>query len=79
MSDSAAELRALAHDLNNVLMGMQPFAELLQRRAPTPELVARAAQHILDSIQRGKCVTNDLLRYARSGEPSRSQFVVGSS
>jgi two-component system cell cycle sensor histidine kinase/response regulator CckA len=68
--DSLGRLAAtVAHEFNNVLMGMMPFAELLQRREPTPALVARATQHILNSIQRGKRVTHDILRYTRPAEP----------
>jgi PAS domain S-box-containing protein len=70
--DSLGRLAAtVAHEFNNVLMGMQPFVELLQKRAPTPELVARATQHMLTSIQRGKCVTHDILRYTRPAEPAK--------
>jgi PAS domain S-box-containing protein len=68
--DSLGRLAAtVAHEFNNVLMGMMPFAELLQKREPTPELIGRATQHILNSIQRGKRVTHDMLRYTQPAEP----------
>lgn len=69
--DSLGRLAAsVAHEFNNVLMGMMPFAELLQKRAATPDLVARATQHIVNSIQRGKRVTHDILRYTQPAEPA---------
>ena len=68
--DSLGRLAAtVAHEFNNVLMGMMPFAELLQKKKPTPELVTRASQHILNSIQRGKRVTHEILRYTQPAEP----------
>jgi two-component system cell cycle sensor histidine kinase/response regulator CckA len=69
--DSLGRLAAtVAHEFNNVLMGMLPFAELLQKKAPSAELTARATQHILNSIQRGKRVTHDILRYTQPAQPS---------
>jgi two-component system, cell cycle sensor histidine kinase and response regulator CckA len=69
--DSLGRLAAtVAHEFNNVLMGMMPFAELLQKRKPTPDLVALATQHIVNSIQRGKRVTYDILRYTQPAEPA---------
>jgi PAS domain S-box-containing protein len=69
--DSLGRLAAtVAHEFNNVLMGMLPFAELLQKKAPSPELTARATQHILNSIQRGKRVTHDILRYTQPAQPA---------
>lgn len=68
--DSLGRLAAtVAHEFNNVLMGMLPFAELLQKKAPSAELTARATQHILNSIQRGKRVTHDILRYTQPAQP----------
>jgi CheY-like chemotaxis protein len=49
---------------------MMPFAELLQKREATRDLVARATQHIVNSIQRGKLVTHDILRYTQPAEPA---------
>lgn len=58
----------LAHEFNNVLMAILPFAELLLR----PELPASkrdaAAHHIRDAVKRGKHVTAEVLRYTRPAE-----------
>jgi two-component system cell cycle sensor histidine kinase/response regulator CckA len=59
----------LAHEFNNVLMGMQPFAELMQRPNAQPSMIAKGAWHISNSIQRGKRITLDILRFTQSAAP----------
>ncbi len=59
----------VAHEFNNVLMGMAPFAELMQRPSMAPDLVARGARHIAASVARGKRVVQELLRFTQPAEP----------
>jgi PAS domain S-box-containing protein len=59
----------VAHEFNNVLMGMAPFAELMQRPSMKPDVVARGARHIATSIARGKRVVQELLRFTQPAEP----------
>jgi PAS domain S-box-containing protein len=59
----------VAHEFNNVLMGMQPFAELMQRPDVKPDLVAKGAGHIANSIQRGRRIVLDILRFAQPYQP----------
>lgn len=59
----------VAHEFNNVLMGMAPFAELMQRPDVKPDLVSRGARHIVTSIARGKRIVQDLLRFTQPAEP----------
>jgi two-component system cell cycle sensor histidine kinase/response regulator CckA len=59
----------IAHEFNNVLMGIQPFAELIRRRATEDIKMEQAASQILNSVSRGKSVTQDILRMTRSPEP----------
>ena len=55
----------VAHEFNNVLMGIQPFADLLQRpNAPRP-LLEKCGGHIANSIKRGKRVAMDILRFTQ--------------
>lgn len=61
----------VAHEFNNVLMGMQPFADLLQRPGISHESVVKGARHIANSITRGKRVALDMLRFTRPAEPSK--------
>ena len=52
--------KATAHDFNNVLMGIQPFAEVVRRRSTDPR-ITQAANQILKSVARGQRITLDLL------------------
>jgi PAS domain S-box-containing protein len=60
----------VAHEFNNVLMGMQPFAELMQRPGVDPATVTRGARSIINSIARGKRVTLDILRFTHPAQPT---------
>jgi PAS domain S-box-containing protein len=59
----------VAHEFNNVLMGMQPFAELMQRPDATPQMISKGAGHIANSIQRGKRIVLDILRFTQPYVP----------
>jgi two-component system, cell cycle sensor histidine kinase and response regulator CckA len=60
----------VAHEFNNVLMGMQPFAELMQRPDASPLVISKGAGHIATSIQRGKRIVMDILRFTQPHVPS---------
>lgn len=60
----------VAHEFNNVLMGMQPFAELMQRPDASPLIISKGAGHIATSIQRGKRIVMDILRFTQPHVPS---------
>jgi two-component system cell cycle sensor histidine kinase/response regulator CckA len=62
---------SVAHEFNNVLMGIQPFIDLLTRRAGSDPAVKLAAPRIADAVARGKRVTQEILRFTRIGEPTR--------
>jgi len=59
----------VAHEFNNVLMGMQPFAELMQREDVTPEIISKGAWHIANAIQRGRRIVLDILRFSQPHVP----------
>src|ERR1043166_4864638 len=50
----------IAHDLNNVLMGIDTFATVLQRRA-SDDVTRNAVSHIRQSLERGRAITEDML------------------
>jgi two-component system cell cycle sensor histidine kinase/response regulator CckA len=60
----------VAHEFNNVLMGMQPFAELIQRPDATSTMIRRGGLHIGNSIQRGKRIVLDILRFTQPYIPT---------
>ena len=62
---------SVAHEFNNVLMGIQPFIDLLIRRAGSDPAVKLAAPRIADAVARGKRITQEILRFTRITEPAR--------
>lgn len=58
---------SIAHEFNNVMMGIQPFAEQLARKSD-PDF-QRAVGHIGNCVKRGKRVTEEILRFTRTPEP----------
>ena len=67
----------VAHEFNNVLMGMQPFAELMQRSDVTPEIISKGAWHIGNSIQRGRRIVLDILRFSQPHVPVTDAVDLG--
>jgi PAS domain S-box-containing protein len=63
---------SVAHEFNNVLMGIQPFVDLLTRKAGSDPTVKLAAPRIADAVARGKRITQEILRFTRIAEPSRA-------
>lgn len=58
----------VAHEFNNVLMGISPFAEVL-RREHLGERAQAAVDQIARSVKRGKRITEDILRFTQPSEP----------
>jgi two-component system cell cycle sensor histidine kinase/response regulator CckA len=56
---------SVAHEFNNVLMSILPFAELIRRRFPEDERIDKATNHILDAVRRGRQVSREILRLAK--------------
>jgi PAS domain S-box-containing protein len=67
----------VAHEFNNVLMGMQPFAELMQRSDVTPQIISKGAWHIANSIQRGRRIVLDILRFSQPHLPVTTAVDLG--
>jgi len=70
----------VAHEFNNVLMGIQPMVDILRKRAGHEAWALKAIDSIHASIGRGKRITTDILRYARpaqlSAHPVRVEDVI---
>src|SRR5436190_2209750 len=60
---------SLAHEFNNVLMGIQPFVEVIARNVPAAHGVDDALDHIRRAISRGKRASQEILRFANPKEP----------
>jgi PAS domain S-box-containing protein len=67
----------VAHEFNNVLMGMQPFAELISRPGVSEATIAKSAWHLTNSIARGKRIVQDILRFTQPAEPSLRPLDLG--
>ncbi|HEV7921074.1 MAG TPA: PAS domain S-box protein [Thermoanaerobaculia bacterium] len=59
----------IAHEFNNVLMGISPFVELLRRSDQSPERRLDCLEHISKSVKRGKRITEEILRFTNPAEP----------
>lgn len=60
----------VAHEFNNVLMGIQPVVELMRRQSGTDPSLLRFTDAISASIARGKRITGDILRFGRPAQPT---------
>src|SRR5438552_7279295 len=66
----------IAHEFNNVLMGIQPFAEVIRRNTANDEKNHKAAEQILGSVTRGKRVTQEILRFTQPAEPVFQSIIL---
>lgn len=64
---------AMSHDFNNVLMGIQPFAEAILRSSGEPK-VTDAAKRILAAVTRGRAITRDVRSFTRPLAPDTARI-----
>jgi len=62
----------VAHEFNNILMGIGSFGEMIRRGKNIPTAIEQIAQ----SVKRGKRITSDILRFTQHAEPVRAPFDV---
>ena len=67
---------SLAHEFNNVLMGIQPFVETIERNASPSRIVNDSLAHITRAVARGKRASQEILRFANPKEPQLSAIDV---
>ncbi|HVR41996.1 MAG TPA: ATP-binding protein [Thermoanaerobaculia bacterium] len=67
----------MAHEFNNVLMGISSFNESIRRQADPATTTYAATEHIRRSIQRGKHVAEQILRFSRPQPPERRPVDLG--
>ncbi|MGZ8778460.1 MAG: PAS domain S-box protein [Thermoanaerobaculia bacterium] len=75
MSSLGQVAASLAHEFNNVLMGIQPFVEVIAHN-PTSSRVPEFLHHITRAIGRGKRASQEILRFANPQEPQVSAVDV---
>jgi PAS domain S-box-containing protein len=76
MSSLGQVAASLAHEFNNVLMGIQPFVETIAREQPATPSVGNALEHITRAVSRGKRASQEILRFANPKEPQLSAVDV---
>lgn len=65
---------SIAHEINNVLMGILPFAEVVRRKAKDDESLQNASGHIIRSVERGRRITQEILAFTRAEDPVLRPF-----
>lgn len=65
---------AMAHEFNNVLMGIQPHADILKRMGD--DRVKASATRIEHSVSRGKSISEQVLRFTRAEAPRLAPVAV---
>lgn len=60
---------SVAHEFNNLLMGLGPFAEVLRRKAKDDPTLEKAVTHVLDAVRRGQRLTDEILRFTKPEAP----------
>jgi PAS domain S-box-containing protein len=68
---------SVAHEFNNVLMGIQPFVEILSQQAGDDTVLQRPLRHIIDGVKRGRTISNQILRFASPAEPRLAPLDLG--
>lgn len=72
MSSLGQVAASLAHEFNNVLMGIQPFVEVIGRTDPATPIIRDSLAHITRAITRGKRASQEILRFVNPKEPQIS-------
>jgi len=72
MSSLGQVAASLAHEFNNVLMGIQPFVEVIGRTDPATPIIRDSLAHITRAITRGKRASQEILRFVNPKEPQLS-------
>lgn len=72
MSSLGQVAASLAHEFNNVLMGIQPFVELIAHNTAITRDVSVSLGHITHAINRGRRASLEILRFANPKEPQLS-------
>jgi PAS domain S-box-containing protein len=66
----------VAHEFNNVMMGIQAIVEAIRRQARNDTTLIRLTDVIAGSLKRGKQITTDILRFGRPAQLAPRQVVM---
>jgi signal transduction histidine kinase len=68
---------SVAHEFNNVLMLIQPFAEILNQQLSDDPVRRKPVRYILDGVKRGRQISQQILRFASPAESRLSPLDLG--
>jgi len=68
---------SVAHEFHNVLMGIQPFAEVLNQTLAGDAARQKPVRYILDGVKRGRLISQQILRFASPAEPRLAPLDLG--
>lgn len=74
VSSLGRHVASVAHEFNNVLMSILPFAEILMRKVGNDAALQRPLKHIMDATRRGKQVSHQILRFVNPAIPTMLPF-----
>lgn len=66
---------SMAHEFNNVLMAIQPYADIIAR-VRDEERLLKASTSIGNAVRRGRTITQQILRIMRADAPNRTRVPV---
>ena len=67
---------SVAHEFNNLLMGLSPRADVLRRKAEGDPALEKVVKHLLDAVRRGQRLTEEILRFTNPAEPRMTRVDV---
>jgi PAS domain S-box-containing protein len=65
----------VAHEFNNVLMSISPYAEIVRRDSSTTR-GSNACEQIMKAVRRGKGITEEILQFTQPNDPRSSSVDV---
>lgn len=62
----------MTHEFNNILMGMQPWVDVLEKKHAGDESIEKICSQLRRSLRKGAHLTNEIRRFTHSVEPHRA-------
>jgi PAS domain S-box-containing protein len=59
----------IAHEFNNVMMGIMPFLDVVVRRMGADDALRPMAAHVKNALFRAKQITSEVLKFTQTSEP----------
>ncbi|MBV9496162.1 MAG: PAS domain S-box protein [Acidobacteria bacterium] len=76
MSSLGQMAATVAHEFNNIMMGIMPFMEVIGRRAGVDGTMRSATEEVNRALFRAKQVTSEILKFAQSAPPHPKPLVL---